>query len=108
MVHDAALDVLAYPPRSVRGKAEAAFRVEFFQRMDQSEIPLLDQVEKRNAPIQVMLGDVHDEPLVVLDHALTCSEIASADQARGSQLLFRRQQWLGANLTQIKLGNVLE
>jgi hypothetical protein len=108
LVHDRALDVLADPPGGVGGKAEAAFRVEFLQRVDQAEVALLDQVEQRNAAVQVVLGDVHDQPQVVLDHLLPRLEIARPRGARQLQLLLRRQQRIGADLVQIELGDIVE
>src|SRR5574343_1891692 len=80
LVHDAAFDVLAYPPGRVGREAETTLRIELLQRMDQAEIALLDQVEQGNAAVQVMLGNIHDQPQIVLDHALTGCEIAGADE----------------------------
>ena len=108
LVHDAALDVLAYPPRGIGREAETALRIELFEGMDQPEITFLDQIEQGNAPVQVMLGNVHDQAQVVLDHALAGGKIALAHQARGRQLLLRRQQRLGADFSQVELGDVFE
>ena len=47
LIHDRAFDALADPPGGVSRKAEAARRIEFFDRVHQAEIAFLDQVEQR-------------------------------------------------------------
>jgi hypothetical protein len=81
LVHDGPLDVLADPPGGIGRKAEAAFRVELVQGVDQAEVALLDQVEQRHAAIEVMLGDVHHQAQVVLDHLLSRRLVALSGQA---------------------------
>ncbi len=108
LVHDRALDGLADPPGRIGREAEAALGIEFFQRVDQAEIALLDQVEERDAAVEVMLGDIHDQAQVVLDHFLARREIAGAHQTRRRQFVGRRQQRLGADFVQVELGDVLE
>jgi hypothetical protein len=108
LVHDAALDALADPPGGIGRETETAFRVELFQGVNQAEVALFDQVEQGNAAIQVVLGDIHDQPQVVLDHFLPGGEITRPHQARRGELLLRRQQRLGADFVQIELGYILE
>ena len=103
-----ALDALANPPGGVGRKTEAALGIELLQRVDQAEIALFDQVEQRHAAIQVVLGDVHHQAQVVLDHLLARREIPGAHQARRRQFVCRRQQRLGADLVQVELGDILE
>ncbi len=91
LIHDAALNALAHPPGRVGGKPETAFRIEFLQRVNQAEVPFFDQVEQRYAPVEVMLGDIHDQAQVVLDHFLARLEVAGTHQSSGRHLFFRRQ-----------------
>ena len=51
-------------------------------RVNQAEIAFFDQVEQRNAAIEVVLGDIHHQAQVVLDHFLPRREIAGARPAR--------------------------
>lgn len=108
LVHDGALDVLADPPRGVGGKPEAAFRVEFLERVDEAQIALFHQIEQRHAAVQVVLGDVHDQAQIALDHDLPRLEVAQPHPARQRELLFRREQRIGADLVQIELGGIAE
>jgi hypothetical protein len=103
LVHDGALDVLPHPPGGVGGKTETAFGIEFLQRVDQSEVALLDQVVERNTPMLVVLGDADDEAQVGLDHVLACDEVAGTGSARQHQFLGRGQQRRGADLVEIEL-----
>ena len=84
LVHDRALDVLAYPPGGVGGEAEAALGIEFLQRVHQPEIALLDQVEQRHAAVEVVLGDVHHQAQIALDHLLPRGEIPLAPRGARS------------------------
>jgi hypothetical protein len=45
LIHDAAFDVLAYPPSSIGRKPEATLGIEFFQRVHHSHIPFFNQVQ---------------------------------------------------------------
>ncbi len=91
LVHDGALDVLPDPPRSVGGKAEAAFRIEFLQRVDHTQIAFLDQIKQRHAAVRIMLGDVHHQPQIVFDHFLARLEITLFGKARITQLVLGAQ-----------------
>src|SRR5574343_1339885 len=81
LVHDATLDILAYPPSCISREPEPALRIKFLQSMDQTEVSLLDQVKQWNAPVQIVLGNVHDQPQIVLDHALARGKITLPDKA---------------------------
>ena len=108
LVHDAALDSLAYPPGRIGRKTESTFGIEFFQRMDQAEIALFHEVEKRYAAVQVMLGDAHDQAQVVLDHLLARRKIAGAQPTRRRQFILRGQQRFGTDFVQVELGDIFE
>ncbi len=76
--------------------------------MNQAEIALFDQVQQRNPAIEVVLGDIDDEPQVVLDHLLARDELTAARPARPFELLLGREQRLGANFVEVVLGDVVE
>ena len=108
LVHDPALDALANPPGGIGRKAKPSLRVEFFDGVDQAEIALLDQIEQRHPAIGVVLGDVHHQAQVVLDHALTRAEITGLGQTRAVQLLLRAQEGGMADVVEVQLCRVRE
>ena len=70
LVGDRARDRLADPPGGVRRELEALRVVELLDGPDQTEVPLLDEVEEQHPPVAVALGDGHDEAKVGLDELL--------------------------------------
>ena len=106
LVHDRALDVLADPPGGIGGEAEAAFRIEFFQRVNQAEVALFHQVEQGKPAVGVVLGDVDHQPQVALDHVLPRLEIALHGAPRQRNFLLGRQQRRLADFVEIELGDV--
>jgi hypothetical protein len=75
LIHDAAFNTLPYPPCRVSGKTKPALRIKLFKRMNQTKIAFLDQVKQRNATIQVALGNIYDQPKIVLNHFLASRKI---------------------------------
>ncbi len=59
-------DCLTNPPCGVGGKLKSSCIVELLDRLHQSQIPLLDQVEKRESATAILLGDRYDETQVCL------------------------------------------
>src|SRR6266550_106808 len=66
LVRDRARDRLSDPPRRVRGELVTLAVVELFDRTDQTDVPLLDQVEEAHAAADVLLRDRHNETEVGL------------------------------------------
>ena len=79
LVGDRARHGLADPPGGVGRELVAAPVVELLDRADQAERPLLDQVEERQPPAQIALGDRDDEAQVRLDHLLLGEHVAALD-----------------------------
>ena len=62
LIHDAAFDVLPYPPSRVGGETKTAFRIEFVQRVHHAHVAFFDEIQQRDAVIGIVLGDIHYEP----------------------------------------------
>ena len=82
LVHDRTLDALANPPGRVGRKTEASTWIEFLNSMDQAEITFFNQVKQRNAAIEIVLGDIYNQPQVVLNHLLPREELTLLRPAR--------------------------
>jgi hypothetical protein len=65
-------DRLSDPPGGIRRELEAFVPVELSDRVDQAQVPFLDQIEKGETGRLVPLGDRHDQPQIRLDEGLTC------------------------------------
>ena len=62
-------DGLPDPPRRVSGKLEAPIRLKLFRRFHQAQVPLLDQIQERQAPPGVPLGHRDHQPQICLTQA---------------------------------------
>ena len=108
LVHDAALNALANPPRRIGRKTKTTLGVEFLKRVNQSEISLFDQIKKRNATVQIVLGNIDHQAKIMLDHFLPRGKVSGPHAAGGRKLLGRREQRFGTDLVQVKLGYILK
>lgn len=54
-----------------------------------------------------MLGNIHDEPQIVLNHFLPL-QLTGISSARPVVFFLSGKQWLGANFVEVVLGNVVE
>jgi len=70
LVGDGAQDGLLDPPRGIRGKLEALFRIKFLDGADESQRPFLDQILEGEPAVLVALGDVNNEAKVRRNHCL--------------------------------------
>ncbi|OGS99262.1 MAG: hypothetical protein A3F73_06450 [Gallionellales bacterium RIFCSPLOWO2_12_FULL_59_22] len=68
LLHDGALDVLAYAPGGVGGETDAALRLESFYRLDETMIAFPDQFERCQAAIGIVFGKINYQMYVVGDH----------------------------------------
>jgi len=57
-------DRLANPPRRVGTELEAAAVLELVDGPHQPRVPLLDQIQEREAAVAILLGDRHDQPQI--------------------------------------------
>src|SRR5438552_1088962 len=82
LVRDRTCDRLADPPRRVRGELVALAVVELFDGADETDVPLLDQVEEAHAAADVLLRDRYDESKVRLGQVVA-SVVALLDELVG-------------------------
>ena len=107
-MHDRALDGLAYPPRRVGRKPEAALGLELAHGVHQPEVAFFDQVGHRQAAAEVVLGDAHHQPKVVLDHRLARREVTRLRPGGGVEFFLRAEQGRAPDFTQIGLQRVAD
>ena len=81
LVGQGALDRLLDPPRRVGAELAALLRVEALHRLHQADVALGNQVEQRQAVVGVVMGDLHHQAQVRLDHVLTRRLVAPLDLA---------------------------
>src|SRR6185503_7565961 len=106
LLGEPAQDRLADPQRSVRAEAQAALRLEAVHGVDQSQVPLLDQVEERQPAVAVGARHVHDQPEVGEDHPAPGVLVAGARARRGLEQLGVREQLHLADLVQVEVEQV--
>src|SRR3954451_2770296 len=106
LVGQGAGDRLADPPGRVGRELEALAVVELLRRADETEGPLLDEVQERQALVAVVLGDRDDQAQVRLDHLLLGVEVATLDALGEIDLLLRREQTDLADVLQEELKGV--
>ena len=106
LVHDRPFDGLANPPGRIGRKTETALRVELLHRTDQAQVAFLDQVEQRQATVDVTTGNFHNQAKVAFNHALAAGRITFLRQTRKMDFLFRRQQWRETDLVEVQLGGI--
>ena len=99
-------DRLADPPGRIGRELVAELVVELLDRPDQAEVPLLDQVEQRDAGLRVVARDRHHEPEVRLDQLSLCGLVALVLAARELALLLRREQAPVADLADVELEGI--
>ena len=92
LVSNGATDRLTDPPRGVRRELVAPAVVELLGGSDKTDRALLDQVQKRQPLIAVVLRDRDDQPQVGLDHPLLGVQLAALDPLGEIDLLLGGQQ----------------
>ena len=107
LVGERARDRLADPPRRVGRELEAEPVVELLDGPDEAEVPLLDEVEERDAGLRVVPRDRHHEAEVRLDEAALRRGVALVLQAGELALLGRGEQAPVADLPHVELQGIL-
>ena len=107
LVRDGAGDGLADPPGGVGGELVALGVVKLFHRFDQTQVALLDQIQKQHAPAHIALGDGNHQTEVGLSHALFRLFVAVGHALGQRDLLIRRKQRHFADLLQVHAHGVV-
>jgi hypothetical protein len=94
------------PPGGIGGEAESTFWIELLDGMNQPKVALFDQIEQRETAVGVVLGDVHNQPQVVLDHFLARIEAAALRQACVMDFFGRGQQMVVTDLVEVDLRHI--
>src|SRR5687767_7480439 len=106
LIHDAAFDVLPYPPGRVCGETKTAFGIEFIQSVHHPHIAFLDEIQQSDTVIRIVLGDTHHEPQVALDHSLSGIEVVLPDATGEFRFFLSAQQSMMTDFLEIDLGEV--
>ena len=95
LIGDRTGDGLADPPGGIGGKFEALGVIELLHRLDQAEIPLLNEVKELHPPADIPFGNADDQPEVCLAQTLfaysspfmirMASSISSSEESRGTR-----------------------
>ena len=103
LVGEGTLDGLLDPPCRIGGKLHPAVRVESLHGLHQADIPLGDQVLDRQAVVRIIMGDLHDEAQVGLNHVRPRRGVALADAFRKGNLFLPCEQGGLDDLPQVDL-----
>ena len=106
LIHDRPLNGLTNPPGGIGRKAEAALRVKLLHGTDQSQVTLFDQIQQRQAAIDIAAGNLDHQAQVAFDHALATCRITLLRQTRKMDLFFRSQQGRKTDFVQIQLSGI--
>ena len=102
------LDRLLDPVAGVRAKPRAHRRVEPFDRPQQPEVALLDEILQRQPLAGVAAGDVHDQSQIGPHHAIASREVALADPRGQLALVGGGQQGGFVDFAQIRFQRRLD
>src|SRR5438309_8239857 len=98
---------LANPESGIGRKTTATLTIKFLGRTHQSQVSLLDEVEKRDTGIAVLTRNSNHQTQIRLDQLVTRPFIASGDALRQLQFLCRGQAAKSPHLMQVALKSIL-
>jgi len=84
-----------------RGRAGWPVAPIFLGGLDQTQISLVDEIEKRNVGVSVALGIRNHEPKVGFDQLPQCVLISLMDTPRELDLTLVDQRWVAPNLFEV-------
>ena len=108
LIRNRAGDRLANPPRCVCGEFIALAIVKLFNRLDQAEVSLLNQVEKQHAAANISLCDGNDETQVRFGELMLRLGVSVRHALRDLNLLIRGEQRHFADLFEIHAHRVVD
>src|SRR5215217_296414 len=106
LVRNGAGDGLSYPPGGVGGELEALAVVELLDSPHEAYVPLLDEVEERDAPPGVLLSYGDDEPQVRLREVRLRAPFSALDALGEVDFLGLGEEGGLADLVQVHLNRV--
>ena len=68
LLRNSACDGLANPPTRVRAELKTPMIIELVNRTHQTDVPLLNEIQEGQPPVDVFLGNAHDQPQIRFDH----------------------------------------
>ena len=92
LVGERARHRLANPPHGIRREARPPPRLEFPHGVQQTQVALLDEVEEREAAVQIAAGHAHDQAEVRLGQAALGGGLARLDTPGKLLLLVGREE----------------
>ena len=98
---------LADPPHGIRRKLVPHRPVELLDRANETEVALLDEVEKRHIGARVAARHGHHEPQIALDQPTLCLLVALVLAPRELSLLGRSEQPSIADLAHVETKRIL-
>jgi hypothetical protein len=107
LVGERTRDRLADPPCRVGRKLEAELVVELLDRPDETQVALLNEVEKRHTGLRVIPCDRHHEPEVRLDQAPLRGLVAGVLASGQLTLFLAGQEPPVADLADVELERVV-
>ena len=70
LIHQSPLNGLPDPPGGIGRESVTQFRVKFFNGSHQTQIALLDQIQKFKATIDIASGDFNYQPQIAFNHPM--------------------------------------
>src|SRR6266566_1689491 len=107
LIDSGTIDCLANPPGGIGPKTTATLTVKFLGRTHQSQVSLLDEVEKRDTGMAVLTGNSNHQAQIRLDQLVTRPFIASGDALRQLNFLGKGQATKSPHLMQVALKSIL-
>ena len=96
-----ACDCLADPPGAIRREFVSQLVLIFFNRLNETDIPFLQQIFKRQPLPGIPFGNTDDQPQIRVDHFLFCGFISRFLSGPQGQFFFFGQQGNPSDFAQI-------
>src|SRR6266516_5344858 len=107
MLRDGTADRLTNPPGRIGTETKATLVVELLGGTHQADIPLLNQVQQRQALVGVALSDAYNQAQIGLNELLAGALVAARHTFSQRQFLFSGQERIHTNLLQVLLHRIV-
>ena len=99
-------DGLTDPPGRIGRELESLAIVKLLHRLDQTEVALLDQIQKQHAPSDILLGNRYDKTQVRRNQEIPRRLITFFDALGNARLILRLQKRNAADFLQVHLDRI--